>query len=194
MSERQRGRAMSDPTGPVRARPAPDIGLWIPGAVLRAACGVVGVLLCLDRLPQGFWLVVGLALTGVAVAAPQWLTAWVLVVLLGATQVLQDPSPQDGHFFLLLAGLHLLHVLGAQALALPWRGRVQLAVLRRPLLRFVAVQVPVQAVAAAALAILAPHSDGGAGILLPAVGVAGAAALVVVTVLLVAPLLQERAR
>jgi len=185
---------MIDPTGPVRARPAPDIGLWIPGSVLRAACGVVGVLLCLDRLPQGFWLVVGLVLTGVAVAVPRWITAWVLVVLLGATQVLQDPSPRDGHFFLLLAGLHLLHVLGALALALPWRGRVQLAVLRRPLLRFVAVQVPVQVVAAAALAILTPRPDGSANIVLPAVGAVGASALVVVTLLLVAPLLREKAR
>jgi hypothetical protein len=174
------------------ARPVPEIGGWIPGSVLRAALGVVGVLLCLDRFPQGFWFVVGLVLTGAAVAVPQWLTAWALLLLLGASQVLAQPSPHDGRFFLLLAGLHLLHVIAAQTLALPWRGRVQLAVLRRPLLRFVAIQAPVQAVAVAALTLLAPRPDGGASIVLPAVGVAGAGALVVITVLLIVPLLRER--
>jgi hypothetical protein len=182
---------MSNLTGPVPVRPVPDIGMWIPGFVLRAALGVVAALLCLDRLPPGFWLVVGLLLTGGAVAVPRWLTAWGLLVLLGASQVLQAPSPHDGHFFLLLAGLHLIQVLAAHALAFPWRSRVQLAVLRRPLLRFVAIQGPVQVFAAAALAVLAPHPNGSTSIHLPVLGIVGGAALVVVTLLLVVPLLRE---
>ncbi|TQM02867.1 hypothetical protein [Pseudonocardia kunmingensis] len=176
----------------VRVRPRPAMGPWIPAAAARVALGVVGVLLCLERLPPGFVLVAGLGLLGAAVAVPRWATAWVLLLLLAGTQLRELPSAQDGRFYLLLAGLHLVHVLAAQALALPWRGRVQLAVLRRPLLRFVAVQVPVQATAFAALALLAPGPDGAAPFVLPVAGVAGGAALVAVTVVLIVPLLRER--
>jgi hypothetical protein len=184
---------VSDRPVRVRARPLPAMGPWLPAAVLRVALGVVGVLLCVDRLAPGFWLVAGLGLLGAAVAVPRWATAWALLLLLAGTQLLEQPSAQDGRFFLLLAGLHLLHVLAAQALALPWRGRVQAVVLRRPLLRFVAVQIPVQVVAFAALAVLAPGPDG-ARVVLPAAGIVGGAALVAVTVLLIVPLLGERSR
>ncbi|WP_143517557.1 hypothetical protein [Pseudonocardia sp. MH-G8] len=184
---------MSDSSPRVRARPLPAMGPWFPVAVVRVALGVVGVLLCLERLAPGFWLVVGLGLLGAAVAVPAWATAWVLLLLLAGTQLLEQPSAQDGRFFLLLAGLHLLHVLAAQAIALPRRGRAQAAVLGRPLLRFVAVQIPVQAAAFAALALLAPGPDG-ARVVLPAAGIAGGVALVAVTVLLIVPLLLERER
>lgn len=171
----------------VRAQPVVAMGPWIPAGVFRAALGAVGILLCLQRLPWGFWTAVGFALTAAAVAVPRVPTAWCLLLLLAATQLFEQPAPQDGRFFLLLAGLHLLHVLAAQALALPWRGRVQLAVLRRPLLRFVAVQVPVQVAAFGALALLAPGAGGAAATVLPAVGIAGAAALVLLTVVLSRP-------
>jgi hypothetical protein len=175
----------------VRARVRAAMGPWLPAVVVRVALGVVGALLCLERLPPGFWLVAGLGLLAAAVAVPRWATAWVLLLLLAGTQLLEPPSAEDGRFFLLLAGLHLLHVLAAQALALPWRARLQAAILRPPLLRFAAVQIPVQAVAFAALALLAPGPDG-VRAALPALGIAGGAALVVVTVLLASPLLGER--
>jgi hypothetical protein len=186
--------ASESSTRRMRVRPVPEMGFRVPAAVARAMLGVVGVLLCLERLPSGFWFAVGIALTGAAVAVPRLLTAWPLLLLLGGTQLFQQPSPQDGHYFLLLAGLHLLHVLAAQTLALPWRGWMQPGVLGRPLLRFAAVQVPVQAVALAVLTLLAPRPDGTAQVLLPAVGIVGGAALVVLTLLLIVPLLREGAR
>jgi hypothetical protein len=183
---------MSGSPARVRTRPLPAMGPWLPASAVRVALGVVGALLCLERLAPGFWLVAGLGLLACAVAVPRAATAWALLLLLAGTQLRELPSAHDGHFFLLLAGLHLLHVLAAQAFALPWRGRVQVAVVGRPLLRFVAVQVPVQTAAFAALALLAPGPDGAARFALPAAGIAGGAALVAVTVLLIVPLLRER--
>jgi hypothetical protein len=68
---------------------------------------------------------------------------------------------------------------------------VQVAVLRRPLLRFLAIQLPVQAVSAVALWLLAPDSNG-RPLTLAFVGVLGAVALVVATLLLVTPLVKQR--
>lgn len=57
----------------------------------------------------------------------------------------------DVSFYLLLAAVHLLHVLRSVAALLPWHGRMQVAALRRPLQRFVCVQAIVQPVAFSAL-------------------------------------------
>ena len=106
----------------------------------------------------------------------------------------RDPSAHDWHFFVLLAGLHLLHVLATLTLAHPWRSWVQLAAIRPPLHRYLAVQVPVQIVALLTLALLAPGPDGSAHVTVPAVGIAGAAALVLITLRLIVPMLREKAR
>lgn len=57
----------------------------------------------------------------------------------------------DVSFYLLLGGVHLLHVLRSIAALLPWHGRMQVGALLRPLQRFVYVQVIVQPVAFGAL-------------------------------------------
>ena len=185
---------MSRPPDAVRPRIVPELGARIPGYGTRVAFVAVAALLCFDRTPNGFWLVVGLALTALAVAAPRQLYAWALLLLLGASQLSRDPSAHDWHFFALLAGLHLLHVLAALTLAHPWRSWVQLAAIRPPLHRYLAVQVPVQIVALFTLALLAPGPDGSAHLTVPAVGIAGAAALVLITLRLIVPMLREKAR
>jgi hypothetical protein len=185
---------MSRPLGAVRPRIVPELGARIPGYATRVAFVAVAAPLCFDRYPTGFWLVVGLALTAGAVAAPRHLYAWALLLLLGASQLSRDPSPYDWHFFVLLAGLHLLHVLAASTLAYPWRSWVQLAAIRPPLRRYLAIQVPVQLVALLTLSLLAPSPDGGAHVTVPAVGIVGAAALVLITLRLIVPMLRERAR
>lgn len=182
---------MSDAARSVRVRRLPEIGARVPGVVTRVAVGVVGALLCLDRFPPGFFLVIGLVLTAIAVVRPRTLAAWALLLVLAASQLLRDPSPLDVRFFVLLAGMHLLHLLAAQTLALPWRGWVQVAAFRRPLLRFLVIQIPVQVVAFLALLLLAPRPDGSAAVVVPVAGIVGAAALVVLTLLLVVPLLSD---
>jgi hypothetical protein len=115
-----------------------------------------------------------------------------LLPFLAASQLTRDPAPLDWRFMLLLAGLHLLYVLAAQLRQLPWRIRVQLAALAQPLGRFVAIQLPVQLIAIAVLALLAPTSDGDRRLVVPALGIAGAVALLLTALLLVVPLVRDR--
>jgi hypothetical protein len=181
---------MTDSSASVRLKSLPELGARLPGWVPRAAFGLVALLVCADRFGFGFWFFAGAVLTVVAVALPRFLAAWGLVLLLGASQAFRAPGAWDWHFFALLAALHLLHVIAAQTLVLPVRGWIQLAVFRRPLLRWVLIQLPVQLVALVAFLLLAPDRISA----LPAIGIAGAAALVVAAALLVVPLLRERAR
>lgn len=185
---------MSGGAGEVRVRSVPRIGARVPGFVPRALIAVLGAVLCVVCQLSGFWLAVGLVLTGLAVVVPRRLAAWALLLFLGASRLPHDPSSLDWRFFVLLAGLHLLHVLAALTLETPSRSWVQLDVFRRPLLRFLAIQVPVQLVAVLVLVVLGPDPNGGRDVTLPGVGVAGAAALLIVTLLLAVPLLRERAR
>lgn len=175
----------------VRLQVLPEIGARIPAVVPRIVLALVGTLLCLDRFAPGFWLVVGLVLTALAVVVPQRLSAWALMLVFGINQALRDPS-LDWHFFALLAGVHLVHVLAAQVLVLPTRGWLQLAVFRRPLLRYLAIQVPAQGLAVLVLAL--QSAGDAAGIAPAAFAIVGAVALVALTVLLVMPLLREPAR
>jgi hypothetical protein len=170
------------------------VGVQVPGFVVRAAVAVVGAPLCFVCYQPAFWITVGLVLAGLAVIYPQRLAAWVLILFLGASRLPHHSSPLQWQFFVLLAGLHLLHLLAAQTLEFPWRGSVQLAVFRRPLLRFLAIQIPVQALAVVALAVLAPRPNGSRHVTLAAFGIVGALALVMVTLALAVPLLREKAR
>jgi hypothetical protein len=175
----------------VRLRRLPEVGARIPAVVVRVALAVLGVLLCIDRAPGGFWFVVGVLLALAAAVAPR-IAPWALILLLAIVQLASGSPTLDPRLLVLLAGLHLLYVLAAYAAVLPVRGWVQLAVFAQPLLRFVVIQVVVQAVAVAALLILTPH--GGGSLALPMAGIVGAVALVVVALVLVVPLVRERAR
>jgi hypothetical protein len=172
----------------------PRLGARMPGFVIRIWLAVLGIGLCFICYQQPFWILVGILLTGVAVAIPGRLAAWALVLFLGASQLPQDSSPLDWQFLVLLAGLHLIHVLAAYTFVIPPLRWVQLLALRPALLRFVAIQVPVQAVAVVALLLLAPEPDGSRNVALPALGIVGAVALVVLAGLLAVPLLRERGK
>jgi hypothetical protein len=178
-------------TPPTRRGSLPDIGLRMPGGAVRILLAAVGVGLCLIGIPLGFWFVVGLALTALALAAPPLLGAWGLIVLLALATLTRPETAFDVRFFVLLAGMHLLHVLGAQTLVLPLRAWAQVAVLRAPLLRFVVVQVPVQILAFVVLLLAAP---GGPSEAVPLAAVVGAVALGTVVLVLIVPLLRERPR
>lgn len=138
------------PTTHTRAS-APAIGRWVPTQTVHLAFLVVGAGLCLLVLASPFWRGIGLLLAVAGTLLPNVVSRWWLLLLLGLSQYWRTPSATDGVFYLLLAGVHLLHVLGGLARLLPWHGRMQVAALVRPLQRYVTVQVVAQAVAVGAL-------------------------------------------
>jgi hypothetical protein len=172
----------------VERAPLPTIGARVPGVVPRIALGLVGLALVPLDVPAGFFWVLGAVLAIVAALRPSVLTAWALILLVGLAWFWQDGRALDWRFFALLAGVHVLHALAALCVVLPVRGRVQLAVFRRPLVRLVVIQLPVQA-AGAILAIV-----GGARGALPFAAIVGGAALLALVLVLVVPMLGERAR
>jgi hypothetical protein len=161
--------------------PAPD-GL-IPGWMVRVMLAIVGVLVTLLTYGPGGWSVVGILLSLAAAWAPQNLITWVLIVFL-ALRELGHHAALTWHLLVLLAGLHLLHVLGMLALELPWRSWVQPAVFARPLARFVAIQIPTQLLAVVALLLLAPNAHGHRPLTLAEFTVVGAAGLAGLALLL----------
>lgn len=152
-------------------------GAAIPVVAIRAIFALTGVLLSLDVWGLSGWAVVGIVFALVAAIAPQYLLAWGLIVFLAVGQ-LAHREGLNWRFLLLLAGLHLLHVLALWILELPWRSRVQPAVFAPGLIRFLAIQVPVQLVAVLFLLLLAPRASGHRPLTIALCAVFGAAALV----------------
>ncbi|HEY5224089.1 MAG TPA: hypothetical protein VIJ18_13710 [Microbacteriaceae bacterium] len=177
----------------VRLRSRPQIGERVPGWALRVAVVAVGVALCVSQLPLGLWFGFGLALALLAGFFPRVPAAWGLIIVLGAGLLWRQPSPLDLHFYLLLAGVHLLHVLASFALAVPVRACLQLRALGAPLRRYLLIQVPVQLGAGIALFVFSPRIGHAAGVI-PAAAAVAAVALVVLTVILTGPLLRAKLR
>lgn len=158
----------------------------IPAVTVRVAFALTGALVALvDYGPSG-WLAFGIALSIAAAAVPETLIAWVVILFLAAGQLARR-ADLTWRFLVLLAGLHLLHVLASLALELPWRSWIQPAVFVAPLRRFVLIQVPTQLLAVVALLLLAPSHNGHRPLTVAAFAVIGAAALAGLTVLLVRP-------
>ncbi|MDF1503228.1 hypothetical protein [Roseisolibacter sp. H3M3-2] len=130
---------------------APVVGPWISAAAFHVTFLAVAVGLCLLVLARPVWLAVGLLLAAGATLRPELVSRWWVLLLLGVSQLWREPSATDGVFYLLLAGVHLLHVVGSLAQQFPWHARVQRAALAPPLRRFVAVQAAAPAAAAGAL-------------------------------------------
>ncbi len=163
-----------------RARPAaPDVGLWVPTATVHLAILVVAAGLSLLAFTSPFGRGIGLILAVVGTLVPNAVSRWALPLLLGVSQYWRTPSVTDGVFYLLLAGVHLLHVLIGLAGVLPWHGRMHLAAFVRPLQRYVLVQVCAQAVAVGALLTF----SGGRGAV-PGLSILAAVVLGVVTLVL----------
>lgn len=129
----------------------PAIGLWMPTAALHLGFLLLAAALCLLVLPPPGWLTIGLLFAMAATLRSNLVPTWWLLLLLGLSQVWREPSATDPVFYVLLGGVHLLHVLGGLARVTPWNGRVQLRALTRPLRRFVIVQAVTQALAVGTL-------------------------------------------
>jgi hypothetical protein len=167
------------------ARPPdlPAANARIPGVVVRVMLALIGVLVSLVAYGSSGWSVVGILLSLSAAWAPQNLLAWVLIVFLALGE-LGRHAALTWQLLVLLAGVHLVHVLGMLALELPWRSWVQPAVFARPVLRFIAIQIPVQLLAVVALLLLAPNAHGHRPLTIAEFTVIGAAALAGLALLL----------
>lgn len=135
----------------IESRATAAIGAWVPTVTVRAATAVVSSGLCLLVLPTPFWRGMGILLTASSFLFPSVVPTWTVILLLCVNQIGRRSGASDATFYVLLAGVHLLHLLTSLARVLPNRGRLQLAALGRPLTRFVLLQVAVQAIAVLAL-------------------------------------------
>lgn len=132
----------------IESRATAAIGAWVPTVTVRAATAVVSSGLCLLVLPTPFWRGMGILLTASSLLFPSVVPTWTVILLLCVNQIGRQSSASDATFYVLLAGVHLLHLLTSLARVLPDSGRLQLAALRRPLTRFVLIQAVVQTTAA----------------------------------------------
>lgn len=179
--------------GPATAAPVwPDVGPSVPAAVLRAAAGAVAGALVAQTFAGPWSLPVAVGVLLALWPTPAAVVALVLVI--AGAQVLRPLAPVQPGFFVLLAGVHLLHVLTALARVLPWRARVQLVALARPLGRFALVQAGAQLVALVLLVAVPGPRGGLVGAPLPVLGVVGGAVLLVLVLVLVRPLLRRPPR
>jgi hypothetical protein len=167
----------------------PAAGARVPALAIRAVFVIAGVLLSFVDFGFTGWLAVGFVLSVAAALSPRNLLAWVLMVYLAAGRLAHHAS-LSWHFLVVLAGVHLLHVLGMLALELPWRSWVQPQVFVAPLRRFLVIQVPTQLLAILALLLLAPSPDGHRPLTIAAFGVVGAFALAGLALLLAGPRLE----
>ena len=167
----------------------PAIGPSISAATLRVLFLVVAAGLSLLVLDRPVWLSVGLLLAAGGTFLPELVSRWWVLLLLGVSQLWREPSVVDVAFHLLLAGLHLLYVVGSLAQQLPWHARVQRVAFARCIRRFVRVQAVTQAVAVGALVAF----GGGRGAV-PGLSIVAATALGLVAAVLARGLHRAQAR
>jgi hypothetical protein len=158
----------------------------IPGLAVRAALATVGILLTLVVYGGSGWVAVGVIFSLICAWAPEFLLSWVVIVFLALGE-LSRPAGLSWQLLVLIAGVHLLHLLGMLALTLPWRSWIQPRAFTQPLRRFLTIQIPVQLLAVAALLLLAPNAHGHRPLTVAEFTVIGAAALGGLTLLLLRP-------
>jgi hypothetical protein len=165
-------------------RPAPEAR--IPAVVFRVALALVGALLSLVDYHLSGWLTLGILISLGAAVFPQQLVGWGLILFLAVGQLARHPG-LSWQLLVLIAGLHLLHILAMFSFDLPVRSWIDPAICARPLLRFITIQVPTQALAVIALLALAPRADGHRPVTVAAFALIGAAALAGLALLLLRP-------
>lgn len=158
----------------------------IPASTVRVAGLVLGIALTLVDYGMNGWLAVGILLSFLAAWEPRTMLGWVLIVFFAVGQISHHDA-LSVQLLVLIAGLHLLHVLSALATELPWRGWISVSVLTPSLVRFVAIQVPCQAVAIAVMLLLAPGAGGHRPVSIAALAAAGVVALAALALLLLNP-------
>jgi hypothetical protein len=128
-------------------------------------------------------LAVALLLSLATVVFPRAPGAWLLAGQLALFSLGPVGISPGWKFFVALAGVHLLHVIGMTLTWLPLSGAVQLRVLGRIVRRYLLIQVPTQLVAYVVLNALA-GSSGTAAIVSPFFGLVAVLALALLAVLI----------
>ena len=139
-----------------------ELRAGIPAWWLRAAIGLVGllalVLLALQGL--GFTLLIVFAvIVAVAVALPSSPGMTVLIGGAAVATAFMDGADVSVEAVLLIPVLHLGHVLAGIAGVLPIGARLHLSAFRRPLRRYLLIQVAVLALVAVAMLLPAGRID-----------------------------------
>lgn len=148
-----------------RARASvPDIGPSIPTATVPLLFLAASAGLCLLALASPSLVAIGFLLALLGTVASNQMSTWLLLLMLSLSQLWRDPLATDVVYYLLLAGVHLLHVLSSLSRLLPWNGRMQVGTLARPLRRYLFVQAVVQPVAVGALIAFGRGSGGVTGL------------------------------
>lgn len=129
----------------------PAIGASVPTATLHLGFLAVAAGLCVLVFDDRFWLGVGLLLAVAGTFVPNVIAKGWVIFVLGVSQLWREPTATDITFYVLLSGVHFLHVVDSLTRQIPWHARMQWVAFVRPLQRFVVVQTVVQFVAAVAL-------------------------------------------
>jgi hypothetical protein len=116
----------------------------VPGVVPRVAAVAVALSAFAFMAPP--YAVIAVALAVIGAFVPGSLGTWGCALMIGLAHLSHSAEVGDWRPYATLAVVHLLHVLGGLAMVVPWRARMQARVLRRPLVRWVVIQVPAQLV------------------------------------------------
>src|SRR5580700_10623100 len=98
-------------TGPRAPTDLPAAGARVPALAVRAVFVTAGLLFSLVDYGFTGWLAVGIVLSVGAAWSPRSLLAWVMILYLAAGR-LAHHAGLSWQFLVVLAGVHLLHVLG----------------------------------------------------------------------------------
>lgn len=169
----------------------PAAGARVPAIAVSATLLIAGLALTAVGYGVNGWLVAGGLLSAGAVWAPQYMLGWALILFVAAGELTRRDT-LSWHVLVLLAGIHLIHILAMLSLELPRRSWVHPAVFAAPLRRFVAVQVPAQALAVLVLLLLSPDAAGHRPLRAGALAVVGAAAFVGLALVLLEARPDER--
>jgi hypothetical protein len=133
----------------------PRIGHAVPASVVRAVMALVVLGLSFGVVGWQPLLALALLLSIATLVFPRAPAAWILAALLAILSLGPIGVAPGWKFFVALAGVHLLHLIGMTLSWLPGSGPVQLRVIGRLLRGFVLIQVPAQLVAYLVLNLLA---------------------------------------
>jgi hypothetical protein len=187
------GSAVARPRRFGRQQGFPDVGRTLPAATLTVVTVVAGAATSWFVIGLSGWLVIALLLVLSAAAVPRGPFTAILSVILAITFVLNGNAGYSGRFVLLLVVVHFLFAVGSLSAWLPRRARVQLVVLRPPLLRYIVVQLVAQVVAFVILTYVVPVGAF-ASTDFVWLGIVGAVAALALALLVVVPVLLRPSR
>jgi hypothetical protein len=167
----------------------PRVRFAVPASVIRLVIAGVCVGLSFAIIGWQPIIAVALFLTLATLVFPKTPAAWALGVFLALFSLGAFGAAPSWKFFVVLAGAHLLHIIGMTLAWLPIGGPVQLRVIGRLLRPFLIIQVPAQLVSLVVLNILSGKTMV-AALISPAFGIVAAVGFVLLVLFVVLPMLR----